>query len=385
MNIHKEKKTKQTSALNYIDKDNARALLRLSHLYENGIGVEPNDELAAYYLKAAASRDYPAAQYRLALNYHFGRLVQQNDGEAERHLHHAAEAGYPAAQRFLGLLYMEDLTPRELNTHGMTTPSMHSSSNGSGRRRTESGRSTTSTTMSSSSSSTGTSQSQRHALCQRRRKSNRTALDWFRHAAAQGDVRAYVLVGSCYEDGRGVTTDYETALEYYQKAAACPGTFQAAAQLAVGQLMQRMGRHADAFVWFVRASKHPATDYDAHDPSPVRRAQLMVARYYLHGWAGAEHDMARGYKMLVELAQDEHDGYAHYWLGVCYDEGIPDVCERDQGTAFTQFMVSAKTGNVDAEFQVCARKKKKSGEIQIKNEECLCMWVNFMHRIETRK
>ncbi|ORZ01057.1 hypothetical protein BCR43DRAFT_469494 [Syncephalastrum racemosum] len=330
-------------------KDNARALLRLSHLYENGIGVEPNDELAAYYLKAAASRDYPAAQYRLALNYHFGRLVQQNDGEAERHLHRAAEAGYPAAQRFLGLLYMEDLTPRELKTYAMTTPDMHGSSD-STRRRTESERSTTSIVTNNSSS--GSSQSQRHALAQRRRKSNRTALDWFRHAAAQGDVRAYVLVGSCYEDGRGVTTDYETALEYYQKAAACPGTFQPAAQVAVGQLLQRMGRHAGAFEWFVRASKHPATSHDANAPSPVRRAKLMVARYYLHGWAGAQHDMARGYKMLVDLAQDEHDGYAHYWLGVCYDEGIPDVCERDQGTAFTHFMLSANRGNVDAEFQV---------------------------------
>lgn len=290
-------------------------------MYEDGHGVEQNNELAAFYYKAAANRGYPSAQYRLALRYHFGGLgLEPNHQEADRYLLQAAYAGYPAAQRLLGLTFLEDFAAPV----------------GYDRRRNA-----------------------------RRNRNNVTALEWFRKAAAQGDPRAYVLVGSCYEQGRGVATDYETALEYYTKAAQIQCSFQGSAQLAVAQLLlHRMNREADAFEWFVRAAASPCSGghsgFSRHLVLPAskrrcaaHRAKLMVARYYLHGWPGAKRDRKRAFDQLMQLSTESaDDGHVFYWLGACYEEGLPGICNCDPQKAFEYYKMAADLDHTDGQFQV---------------------------------
>jgi len=43
---------------------------------------------------------------------------------------------------------------------------------------------------------------------------------WFRKAAAQGKSYAEIGMGQLYEDGKGVTQDYQEAMKWYQKAEA---------------------------------------------------------------------------------------------------------------------------------------------------------------------
>ncbi|KAI9489918.1 hypothetical protein BDB00DRAFT_875886 [Zychaea mexicana] len=289
--------------------DNPRALFRLGLMYEEGIGVEQSNETAAFYFKAAANRDNAAAQFQLAIKYHFGGLgLRPNAQEADRYLRMSAKAGYSRAQRHLGLMYLER-GPHNQHRHN---------------------------------------------------KNNKLAVEWFFRAAAQGDVMAYVLVGECFEHGRGVEANHATALEYYTKAASISSIHQGKAQLATAELMLKHRQTADAFGWFVRASKSAECiqEQQQQDTEVLRsctkcRAKLMVARYYLHGWGNVQRDQQRAYLMLHELADaNDRDYYAHYWLATCYLEGIPNVCEVDHATAYKHYRMAAEMGYVEAEFQV---------------------------------
>ncbi|KAI8374477.1 uncharacterized protein BYT42DRAFT_499505 [Radiomyces spectabilis] len=288
-----------------VHKDNPRAMLKLAMMYETGQGVPHNDALALdYYMMAARRCDHPVANYVLGLNYRLGQLgLEKNYQEASKYLTRSARAGFPSAQRLLGLMYAQEL----LSTGGENS----------------------------------------------RRKNEKIALIWFRRAASRGDVRALGLVGSFYEHGQGTTSNFEIALQYYHKAARIVSPFQGAAQLAMAMLLHRMGRYHDAYQWFTLAAT-PSPTEAAHLTCGYRRkAQLMVARYKLHGWIESLKDPKAAFHMLTDMAtQSDTDGSVHYWLAACYEEGIHDVCDPDLEKAFQHYMVAAKTGDTDGEFQV---------------------------------
>src|SRR4030095_8306803 len=78
-----------------------------------------------------------------------------------------------------------------------------------------------------------------------------TALQFYRHMATEGDVRAQDTLGLMYENGLGVIQDYVAAMEWYRKAAA---QGDAAAQFNLGNLFHD-GRgasqhHAQAAKWY---------------------------------------------------------------------------------------------------------------------------------------
>ena len=278
-------------------------------MYEEGIGVKQSNETAAFYFKAAACRDNAAAQFQLAIKYHFGGLgLRPNPQEADRYLRQSAKAGYSRAQRHLGLMYLER-GPHNQHRHN---------------------------------------------------KNNKLAVEWFFRAAAQGDIMAYVLVGECYEHGRGIETNHATALEYYTKAASIKSPHQGKAQLATAELMLKHRRTADAFEWFERASDNTECIQQQNEEQQQQqrsctkcRAKLMVARYYLHGWGNVNRNQELAYQMLHELANtNERDYYVHYWLASCYLEGIPDVCAIDHATAYKHYRIAAEMGYMEAEFQV---------------------------------
>ncbi|KAI9302540.1 hypothetical protein BJ944DRAFT_151826, partial [Cunninghamella echinulata] len=209
--------------------NNSRALLTLGVLSEYGKGIEKNEVKALEYYKAACELNNPVAHYFLGLHYRSGTLgLPQNFTEAGKHLIRSAKSGYPNAQRVLGTMYLNGLL---LNS---------SNSNNNNEQEAEINR----------------------------RKSEKMALLWFRRAASQGDVRSLGFVASCYQYGRGTTTNYEIALEYYRKAS------------------------------------------------------------------------------RIE------DGNAHFWLAACYEEGIEGICACNLKIAYDHYLIAAKVGNTDAEFQI---------------------------------
>ncbi|KAF7722301.1 hypothetical protein EC973_003452 [Apophysomyces ossiformis] len=290
-----------------VQQNNRRALLKLGVMYEIAQGVVQSNDKAITYYRQAAMLGEPRAQYILGLHYRLGTLgLQQNYQEAGNYFSQSARAGYASSQRILGLMYVQGLLSEDETRN--------------------------------------------------RSRNEKIALLWFRRAAAQGDVRALGLVGACYENGYGVPVNKEIALDCYRKAARIPGPSQNAAQFALGLLLHHMGRHRDALDWFIRASGAWATQDQSARPSyrlPSRSAALMVARYQLHGWAGITKDQKSAFRILETLAkQSDQDSHAHYWLAVCYEEGIPFVCEMDRSKAYHHYLVAANLGYADAEFQV---------------------------------
>ncbi|KAG0164094.1 hypothetical protein DFQ28_010813 [Apophysomyces sp. BC1034] len=284
-----------------VDMRHPRALLKFGIMYEFGEGVEHDDRLALEHYETAAELNDPVAQYLLGLHYRLGQLgLAQNDSEAERYLTLSAKSGYGPAQRVLGLMYAQGLA---------------------GERRCD----------------------------------YKTALRWFRRAASRGDVRALGLVAHCFEHGYGVAVDHKSALDFYSKAASIDGPFQDAARLAKAMLLHRMGRHHHALDCFTKAAGHETIG---------KKAKLMIARYHLHGWAG-EKDPNLAFNMLTELANaDDRDAGAHYWLGACFEEGLPGTCERELQKAFDHYLLAAEAGDVDGEFQVALMLSNGQGVVR---------------------
>ncbi|ORZ20807.1 hypothetical protein BCR42DRAFT_370755 [Absidia repens] len=316
---------------------NTRALVKLGTMHECGQGIAKDEHQALLYYKAACEQNDPSAHYLLGLHYRLGTLgLSQHLIQAGKHFTRSARLGFAPAQRLLGLMYMQGMLLGAATTSTPTT--------------------------------TATSETNRNED-QLQRKAEKTALLWFRRAASQGDVRAFGLVGACYQYGRGVTTNYDVAKEYYRKATRLAGPFQGVAQIALAQLLHQMGNHTEAITWFNRASTSatPSNIDDANDDqaaaaaavvppsgrSPSRTARLMLARYYLHGWPGVVKDGKKAFAMLTDLANEsQHDAHAHYWLAACYEEGIEGTCTPDLKLAFDHYLLAAKTGDTDAEFQV---------------------------------
>jgi TPR repeat protein len=288
-------------------------------MHEYGQGTDKDDAKALFYYKTACEQHDPSAHYLLGLHYRLGTLgLTQHHIQAGKHFTRSARSGFAPAQRLLGLMYMQGM-------------------------------------LAAAAAASETPNNEDH------RKAEKTALLWFRRAASQGDVRALGLVGACYQYGRGVTANHDVALEYYRKAAQLVGPFQGVAQLALALLLHQMGRHRDAINWFTRASKAEPimatlveeTDINVSRRSPARTARLMLARYHLHGWPGVVKDGAKGFGMLTALAtESQQDAHAHYWLGACYEEGIEGTCAPNLKLAFDHYLVAAKAGDTDAEFQV---------------------------------
>ncbi|KAG0183237.1 hypothetical protein DFQ28_000107 [Apophysomyces sp. BC1034] len=288
------------------EQNNTKALLRLGSLYEEGEWVAKDGARAfEYYKMAAAAADesdpaYALAHYFVGINYRLGDLgVKQDYAKAILHLTSSVRRGYAPAQRALGLMYAEgigqDKDPQRAHT-------------------------------------------------------------LFTQAALQGDVRALGLLAQQNQHGRGCNVDIKGAIVLYEKAAL---TGSVAAQLSLGELFHRIGRHGQALAWFVRAAAQPpvhnhpsGVDFDFGRRRQRNTARLMVARYRLHGWGDLESDQRWAFQELVDLSENEEFADAHFWVAACYEEGVPGVVEQDAGRAFEYYEKAAHQNDLDGQFQV---------------------------------
>lgn len=150
-----------TEARNLFEKlakeGNAEANAYLGQMFENGIAVKKDENVALEYYKKGLSIDWAKKAYDKL----FHKLDEERrDKEIEEQLS-LAKRGYPDAQRYIGECYYK------------------------GYRTT---------------------------------KSYDMAREWFEKAAKQGNGRAMTLLGDMYMNGEGVKQDLKKAKKYYQDA-----------------------------------------------------------------------------------------------------------------------------------------------------------------------
>ena len=140
----------------------ADAQYNLGYMYENGDGVERDDNIAAEWYEKAAAQGHAKAQNNLAFLYRKGYGVPQDIDKAIELYEKSARQGCATAQRNLGYLYKY-----------------------------------------------GTEIGQDYVK----------AAEWFRKAAEQGNPTGQVNLAELYDEGKGVPQDYAEAAKWYIKAA----------------------------------------------------------------------------------------------------------------------------------------------------------------------
>ncbi|MBL4820776.1 MAG: ankyrin repeat domain-containing protein [Gammaproteobacteria bacterium] len=81
---------------NAADSGDGEAQYQLANLYQQGLGVEQNDQLALELLEQSSAQENAAAQYTLAM-----KKMEHNPSEAMKLVNLAAEQGYAAANIFI--------------------------------------------------------------------------------------------------------------------------------------------------------------------------------------------------------------------------------------------------------------------------------------------
>lgn len=174
------------------------APLELAIRYQNGDGVEQDDERALHWIRVAAERGHASAQNELGTMYKKGRGVQQDFTLAAAWYGMAAAHGQAQAQNNLGVLYQfgrgvhrDDL--RAVHWYRMAAEQGHM-----------------------------TAQNNLGVMYQQGRgveKDDAQAAYWYGQAATQGHTWAQTNLGYLYEHGRGVAKDPKLAVLWYGKAA----------------------------------------------------------------------------------------------------------------------------------------------------------------------
>lgn len=159
------------------------------------------------------------------------------------------------------------------------------------------------------------------------------AYEYFRAAASQGDLKAYLHLGRMYLRGRGVERDIGKAVEAFEQAAK-GGEQESFAELGDIFYRDEVVERDDekAFYWYARAYS-----------SGQRQTALPLAHLYLR--ASDIQDLKAAEKLFKEAAESEQDGRASLVLGNMNRDGICD--HPDMERAISWYERGAKMGNAE--------------------------------------
>ncbi len=255
------------------DLDDPEGQYKLSDCYFRGLGTEPNSELGLEWLTDAAKAGVPKAQLQLALCYQKGTHVQQNHSQAAYWFSKAAHRNIPLAQYELALYLLAGtvIPLDDLRAISLLTSAANAGSADAQHRLAQcyqSGRGVT--------------------------QNDNTAFNWFSMASA-GSSNARNSLGVSYEEGRGVAQNNELAFYWYKSAAEAGnmnGKFNAARCYIFGRGVQQ--NFALAFPLLQVAA-------DANMPD----AQYYLANCYRYG-SGVEQSNDRAIHWYTQAAANGH-------------------------------------------------------------------------------
>lgn len=178
----------------------------LGYLYETGLGVRADPNLAVQFYRTAGQRGLAAGWNNYGLAYYNGDIVPQDFEQALLGFEEAASAGYPQAFRRRGVMYRD----------GLAVPT-----------------------------------------------SDTEAMRWFRSAMDAGDAFAHIYVGWQHQYGNGVPIDNREAANWFMSGLAAgsdhpirnPGEFNG----AVGQELQTQLRDRGYYNGAIDGAVGPGT------------------------------------------------------------------------------------------------------------------------------
>ena len=180
---------------NAIERGSAYAKADLGYMYEYGLGVEINTQLAFDLYQAAAEKGAINGQLRLARMLVAKKEYQQ----AAKLLQVLAGAGYTSAQNGLGVLYLNGWGIKE-NVH---------EANALFKLAAEQGMAAAQTNLAES-----------YYFGRGITTDTKEAYRLYQLGAEGGDPHAQQILGWMYSSGRGVKTDLQLAFKWYAMAAA---------------------------------------------------------------------------------------------------------------------------------------------------------------------
>ncbi len=162
-----------------------------------------------------------------------------------------------------------------------------------------------------------------------------TAVEWFRRAAEQDHAKAQYYLGFCYYMGYGTTVDYAAAYQWYRKAA---DQNDAGGQWGVGVCYYNgygiTQDYAEAVKWFKSSAEQ-------HNPG----GQTWLGTCYYKG-NGIKQNYMEAVKWYRLAAQRGYSN-AQYSLGLCYEKGLGVEPNHTEATKW--YELAAEQGHENAQ------------------------------------
>ena len=163
------------------------------------------------------------------------------------------------------------------------------------------------------------------------------AMEYYRESAELGYADAQFTAGYCYAEGKGVTKSYEKAAEWYSKAAM---QGHAGAQSNLGYCYdcgQGVAKDASKAVeWYRKAALQGQA-----------KAQYNLGYCYYTG-KGVTKSFAQAAQWFRKSADQKNPG-AQYYLGCCYEQG--QSVEKDVKKAAEWYCKAAELGHAGAQYK----------------------------------
>lgn len=117
------------------------------------------------------------------------------------------------------------------------------------------------------------------------------AIGWLKRSAQNGSEDAEYLLGTCYENGVGVTRDLTQAVKYYERSARAANRY---AQYALGEFWAYSNKYDQALPWYTKSARQ--------EYAP---AQLALGKCLLNG-LGCDRDDRTGLDWVERSAHKNH-------------------------------------------------------------------------------
>jgi len=262
---------KITALITAAEAGDASAQFDLAVMYDEGEGLEQNDQEALVWYRKAAEQGHPAAQFNLALMYSSGQGVDKNEQEALVWYRKAAELGLAQAQFNLALMYENGQCVEQSNQEAViwyrrAAEQQHAKSQFNLALLYDKGHGVEQNSQealfwySRAAEQQHTKAQFNLALMYRKglgvKQSDQEAFVWYRKAAEQGDAPAQNNLGLMYDNGEGVEQSNKEALVWYRKAAEqgfAPAQFNLALMYVNAQGVEQ--NNQEAFVWYCKAAE----------------------------------------------------------------------------------------------------------------------------------
>lgn len=284
----------------FAEKGDKNGQLKLAYLYDKGLGVQSDPELAAKWYAQSAEQGQPVAQYLLGQLYQLGRIGTQPDYAQAKKWYAAAQSNYPRASVALGFIYdtVDDNYSKALANYQLAAQKDDTVG--------------------------------QYNLALIYEDGKGLPVDYVRakalymKAAEQGNSKAMAQLAELYFTGLGGKRDEQQAVHWYKKAAA----------LGDADALYQLGLLSETGVATKLDFPNAVSYYQQAAEKGNEKAKLALARMYQYG-LGVVKDTQQAANLYAELAAN-NNAYAQYQLALIHFDGTLGTRNADEGKRLLQ-------------------------------------------------